>query len=109
VGRLSADNLTHSRAFTSAVNADRRPTTEQKDEVKVVRHFNTSRALKTVKDSSTVDFAYLPDLNHDMVEVTPVRVPLLHHNFSPIRTGAHGPEAADEVRRLDSESAQGNH
>ena len=97
MGRLSADDLTHSRAFTTAVNATKRPSVEQKDEVKPVRHFNTSRALKAVNDSSTIDFAYFPDFDPDNVEASALRVPLLHNNFSPARTGAHSLETADTV------------
>jgi hypothetical protein len=98
MSRLSADDLTHSRAFTTAVNASKRPNAEQKDEVKAVRHFNTSRSLKAVNDSSTIDFAYFPDFDPDNAEATALRVPLLHNNFSPARTGAHSLEAADSVR-----------
>lgn len=100
MGRLSADDLTHSRAFTTAVNNSKRPSAEQQEEVKAVRHFNTSRALKAVNDSSTIDFAYFPDFDPDNAEASAIRVPLLHDNFSPARTGAHSPEAADEVRIL---------
>ncbi|KAH0003321.1 hypothetical protein KCU78_g13966, partial [Aureobasidium melanogenum] len=97
MGRLSADDLTHSRAFTTAVNASKRPSTEQQDEVKAVRHFNTSRALKAVNDSSTIDFAYFPDFDPDNAEASAIRVPLLPNNFSPTRTGAHSLEAADDM------------
>jgi len=97
MGRLSADDLTHSRAFTTAVNASKRPSAEQKDETKAVRHFNTSRTLKAVNDSSTIDFAYFPDFDPDNAEASALRVPLLHNNFSPARTGAHSLEAADSV------------
>ena len=100
MGRLSADDLTHSRAFTTAVNATKRPSAEQKDETKTVRHFNTSRTLKAVNDSSTIDFAYFPDFDPDNAQVSALRVPLLPNNFSPARTGAHSPEAADSVCRL---------
>lgn len=97
MGRLSADDLTHSRAFTTAVNATKRPSAEQKDEVKPVRHFNTNRALKAVNDSSTIDFAYFPDFDPDNAEGSALRVPLLPNNFSPARTGAHSLESADNV------------
>ncbi|THY33256.1 hypothetical protein D6D01_02313 [Aureobasidium pullulans] len=97
MGRLSADDLTHSRAFTTVVNASKRPSTEQKDEVKAVRHFNTSRTLKAVNDSSTIDFAYFPDFDPDNAESFTLRVPLLPTNFSPARVGAHAPEADDAV------------
>ena len=99
MGRLSADDLTHSRAFTTAVNATKRPSAAQKDETKTVRHFNTSRALKSVNDSSTIDFAYFPDFDPDNAEASALRVPLLPTNFSPARTGAHSLEAADSVCR----------
>ncbi|KAK6007609.1 hypothetical protein QM012_004423 [Aureobasidium pullulans] len=97
LGRLSADDLTHSRAFTTAVNNSKRPSAEQQDEIKAVRHFNTSRALKAVNDSSTIDFAYFPDFDPDNAEASAIRVPLLPNNFSPARTGAHSPEAADDM------------
>ncbi|KAF2100545.1 hypothetical protein NA57DRAFT_74151 [Rhizodiscina lignyota] len=42
-----------------------------------VRHFNTSRNLKAVGDTSTIDFAYFPDFDPD-VEAAPIaRIPLL--------------------------------
>ncbi|THY16260.1 hypothetical protein D6D00_08965 [Aureobasidium pullulans] len=97
MGRLSSDDLTHSRAFTTAVIASKRPSTEQKDEVKAVRHFNTSRTLKAVNDSSTIDFAYFPDFDPDNAESFTLRVPLLPSNFSPARVGAHAPEADDAI------------
>lgn len=99
MSRLSADDLTHSRAFSTAVDASKRPSAEQKDEVKAVRHFNTSRSLKAVNDSSTIDFAFMPDFDPDNSDAMPIRVPLLHNNFSPVRTGAFGIEASDEVCR----------
>ncbi|KAI5256706.1 hypothetical protein E4T42_01440 [Aureobasidium subglaciale] len=95
MGRISADDLAHSRAFTTAINASKRPNAEQKDEVKAVRHFNTSRALKAVNDSSTIDFAYFPDFDPDNVEGSAIRVPLVPTNFSPARVGAHSLETAD--------------
>ncbi|CAD0109331.1 unnamed protein product [Aureobasidium uvarum] len=69
-----------------------RPNAEQKDDVKAVRHFNTSRALKAVNDSSTIDFAYFPDFDPDNAEASALRVPLL-----PNSTGAHSVETADSM------------
>ncbi|KAL1304809.1 hypothetical protein AAFC00_003737 [Neodothiora populina] len=99
MSRLSADELAHSRAFTTAVNASKRPTAESKvEEAKPVRHFNTSRALKAVNDSSTIDFAYLPDNIFDPENPeAAIRVPLLPTNFFPPRTGAHALEADEEA------------
>ena len=57
-------------------NADaraRRPAHETSN-----RHFNTSRSLKTVGDSSTIDFAYLPDIDASRESPrTEIRVPIL--------------------------------
>lgn len=44
------------------------------------RQFNTSRSLKSVGDSSTIDFAYLPDFDPDAgmtADAMGVRMPLL--------------------------------
>ena len=44
------------------------------------RHFNTSRSLKAVHDSSTIDFAFLPDIDSSLEPVrTEIRVPILPH------------------------------
>ena len=45
------------------------------------RHFNTSRSLKAVHDSSTIDFAYLPDMFDSYLDpsTTAIRVPILPH------------------------------
>jgi len=44
------------------------------------RHFNTSRSLKAVGDSSTIDFAYLPDFDASLEpSQTGIRVPILPH------------------------------
>lgn len=99
ISRLSADEITRSRAFSTAVEQSKRPTTIEQSKTESstpVRHFNTSRALKTVNDSSTIDFAYLPDFDPDNLEASStlqLRVPLLPDNFSPLRTEAHAPEA----------------
>lgn len=100
MSRLSADDLAHSRAFSTAVDSTRRPTAEKtvEDAKPAVRHFNTSRTLKAVNDSSTIDFAFMPDFDPDNVEASAVRVPLLPTNFFPPRTGAHALEGPDVVR-----------
>jgi hypothetical protein len=42
------------------------------------RHFNTSRSLKAVGDSSTIDFAYLPDIDASLEQTrAEIRVPIL--------------------------------
>ncbi|KAF2229945.1 hypothetical protein EV356DRAFT_520446 [Viridothelium virens] len=74
--RLSADELIKSRSFSTALEATRRPsTTTTTTSSKPVRHFNTSRALKAVNDSSTVDFAYLPRFETEAADAQ-VQIPL---------------------------------
>jgi len=79
VARLNAHELTTSRAFSSAVEQSKRPTAESAaDAPKPVRHFNTSRSLKAVNDTSTIDFAFFPELaDPDNFEATQVRVPII--------------------------------
>lgn len=59
--------------------AEKRPVVEQLKETSKVRHFNTSREMKANHDTSTMDFAYLPDImapeNIDIY--AHVRVPIL--------------------------------
>ncbi|KAM3420894.1 hypothetical protein BST61_g4129 [Cercospora zeina] len=62
------------------VSNTERPTAEHDSKpAPSTRHFNTSRELKAVKDTSTIDFAYLPDLmapsNIDIY--SQVRVPII--------------------------------
>jgi len=103
IARIHADEITHSRAFTMAIEQAKRPTIEQKTDATTaqpaVRRFNTSRTLKAVNDTSTIDFAYLPDFDPDNTEATSMlmRVPIVPDNYNPIRTGAHALEAEETV------------
>lgn len=66
----------------------------------MIRHFNTSRELKQPKDTSTMDFAYFPDLDPDHnvdANLLAMRVPIIPDNYSPPRTGAHAPEVEEMV------------
>ena len=102
LARLNAHELSQSRAFSSAVEQSQRPTAESAGAANVVRHFNTSRALKSVRDTSTIDFAYLPDVEGHFDEAAEVmRVPIILANFSRPTTGAHAPEAKETVRILN--------
>ncbi|KAF1987882.1 hypothetical protein K402DRAFT_329344 [Aulographum hederae CBS 113979] len=59
----------------------KRPAAEDAASGSSVRHFNTSRTLKAVNDTSTIDFAYLPDFNPTTEMPTAgLRVPLLPEN-----------------------------
>lgn len=81
LSRLNADELAHSRAFSTAAEQVKRPSVVRSDAPKTARHFNTSRALKAVNDSSTMDFAYFPAA--DVSEQEEVfRVPILPNNYT---------------------------
>ncbi|GAB1729388.1 hypothetical protein NU195Hw_g4340t1 [Hortaea werneckii] len=100
ISRITAHEVSHSRAFSSAVEQTKRPTPEPQQEKpsQMIRHFNTSRELKQPKDTSTMDFAYFPDLDPDNVDANlAMRVPIIPDNYSPPRTGAHAPEVEEMV------------
>lgn len=70
-----------------------------------MRHFNTSRSLKAVNDSSTIDFAYLPDVDPDNIEAVDfLRVPIVPDNYNPARSGAH----AHEVESVSPKNVREN-
>jgi hypothetical protein len=64
---------------------------------KPVRHFNTSRSLKAIKDSSTIDFVYLPEFDTQTTS-TEFRVPILPFNQASQATRAQLTEAETPVR-----------
>lgn len=66
----------------------------------MTRHFNTSRSLKAVNDSSTIDFAYLPEFERDSNDrAGQIRVPLLPDNYYPARNTAALKDAVEPVMR----------
>lgn len=76
--RLSAHELANTRAFSTAVQDSKRPIPDPTAVGKTVRHFNTSRSLKAVNDTSTIDFAFLPDFDPDAgSSPVNIRVPMV--------------------------------
>jgi hypothetical protein len=76
--------LTSDKPPVSRSNAPRLPASatlpipDANDTGAPARHFNTSRSLKAVKDSSTIDFAYIPDFDPELsVTSEHLRVPIL--------------------------------
>ncbi|KAE9966726.1 hypothetical protein EG328_008652 [Venturia inaequalis] len=63
------------------------------------RTFNTSRTLKAVNDTSTIDFAYLPDFDPDSksAPAASVRVPLLPPSLYPASTKTSYTKAEEEI------------
>ncbi|KAI9671707.1 MAG: hypothetical protein M1831_003235 [Alyxoria varia] len=63
------------------------------------RNINTTRSLKAPKDASTVDFAIMPQefsgASSSVRTSELSRVPLLHNNYTPDRSGAHAPAVSD--------------
>jgi hypothetical protein len=111
ITRLHSHEPANSRAFSSAVEGTRsRPspsatstststtTTQQK-----VRHFNTTRSLKAVGDNSTMDFAYLPDMQaSEAAESADLfRVPIISADYSEAaRIGPQAPVVEEPVSLL---------
>ncbi|KAF1997537.1 hypothetical protein P154DRAFT_524743 [Amniculicola lignicola CBS 123094] len=78
IDRLSAHEVSSTRTFSTAIDSSKRPVPNTSDTTSTpIRHFNTSRSLKSVNDSSTIDFAYLPDYDPDSGETPVLRVPIL--------------------------------
>lgn len=105
--RLSADELTHSRAFTTVFNAPRRGSESDTTMAapKPVRHFNSSPVLKAVNDTSTLDLAYLPRFESETQEII-VRVPMI----GPTTTTTHDAPEPEVMRaQIVSLSADSNH
>lgn len=77
-----------------------------------VRHFNTSRSMKAVNDTSTIDFAYLPDFDPDTAQSPILRVPILLNTATSEHTRASMAEQVEEKEELPTivlASADGTH
>lgn len=85
MARLSAHQLTHgTRTFSTAVDNSKRPLVGAPVTGHAFRHFNTSRELKAPNDSSTIDFAFIPDFDPDLgSSPVNIRVPILPTTTSP--------------------------
>ncbi|ERF76117.1 hypothetical protein EPUS_01450 [Endocarpon pusillum Z07020] len=87
VDRLANHDSMQSRAFSIAMRRFGSTQTRKglgsksPAESPPTRHFNTSRQLKSVNDSSTIDFAYLPKLFDGSLDppTAGIRVPILPH------------------------------
>jgi len=63
-----------------------------------MRHFNTSRSLKAVNDSSTIDFMYVPDFNPDLkTPSTKMHVPIILSTATSSATQAAAAETEQPV------------
>jgi len=74
------ETRTSSTRPSDAAEASKRPSLAPADAASgapAARQFNTSRTLKAVRDTSTIDFAYLPDFGYNAQPEPALRVPLL--------------------------------
>jgi len=103
--RLSAHETVNSRTYTTSTPSRPTPSSTSSSTSTNIptRHLNTSRALKAVADTSTIDFAYLPDFDPDLSASTPLpRIPLLPSDVYasksvPTYAAAKGTEGEVEV------------
>ena len=117
VDRLAIHDSMQSRAFSIAMKrlggdqARRGLGARSPVEKTLGRHFNTSRELKTINDSSTIDFAYLPKLFDGSLDPpsprADIRVPILPHieSAEAHSTLSRNPDidaAAGEIQEVDS-------
>lgn len=86
--------MASSRAF-STINS-KRPTPSTTSGT-VPRYFNTSRSLKAVNDTSTIDFAHMPDFDPYSSSAPIVRVPIMPQTeptaAAKVHTAADGEDA----------------
>ncbi|KAK0313607.1 hypothetical protein LTR29_013863 [Friedmanniomyces endolithicus] len=84
ISRLNAHEQVNSRAFSTAIEHSKRPTADTPNAPKPVRHFNTSRSLKAVGDTSTIDFAFFPEPAYEIPDgMREVRVPIIAAYYTP--------------------------
>jgi hypothetical protein len=95
LNRLTAHEMASSRAF-STLNS-KRPTPSSTTSGTAPRYFNTSRSLKAVGDTSTIDFAFIPDFDPDSSNAAVVRVPIMPQTepteAAKVHTAADGEDA----------------
>ena len=76
------------------------------------RQFNTTRSFKAVNDTSTIDFAYMPQFTLEPISHPEIqRIPLLPDNYAPARHGLAHQDAVEPVIRPEivTASADGTH
>jgi hypothetical protein len=101
-------------ALTSSGASSKKPlASEDASESKAIkgnREFNTSRANKAVGDTSTIDFAFLPNVSEEAGTVekkVDFRVPIISAIYSGQHVRAFGEEnSEDEIRDVCLSSKQ---
>ncbi|KAL5120502.1 hypothetical protein ACEQ8H_001520 [Pleosporales sp. CAS-2024a] len=113
--------LTSDKPTSGRSNAPRLPVSatipvpDTNDTGKPVRHFNTSRSLKAVNDSSTIDFMYIPEFDAELKpRYSGFRVPImLGQQSSSTSRNRSTAEAESENRvfipQISTVAADGTH
>lgn len=101
-GATSSSSLLTSDKPTFGSLSPKLPSTEaaawKHETGNAMRHFNTSRSLKAVKDSSTIDFMYVPDFDPDTTTApTKINVPIILSTVTSSATQAAAAEAEQPV------------
>jgi hypothetical protein len=95
---LTTTKPSRAKVQTAIDDAKTSQTSAEANTSTTTRHFNTSRSLKSVHDSSTIDFAYLPDFDPDSGVAPPtVRVPLLPPSLYPASTKTSYTKEEEEI------------
>jgi hypothetical protein len=95
---LTTTKPSRAKVQTAIDDAKTSQTSSEAQTSTTTRHFNTSRALKAVHDTSTIDFAYLPDFDPDSGMAPPtVRVPLLPPSLYPASTKTSYSKEEEEI------------
>ncbi|MCJ1390057.1 hypothetical protein MMC18_002915 [Xylographa bjoerkii] len=104
---ITGANATPSKLLTSEPAVVQTPQEPKiAESAPATRHFNTSRSLKAVNDSSTIDFAYMPQFTLGQTSPPEImRIPLLPDNYDPPRRSAAHQEAMEPVIRPTIETA----
>jgi len=74
-----------------------------------VRQFNTSRSLKAVNDTSTIDFCYIPDFDPDAKTAPVMRVPILPETMRKTEAAQIVAEAEEILPKIYTVAADGTH
>ena len=103
-GSRQIRRLAYYRQITTVVEQTDRPSTQQSESSNSIRHFHRSRHLRAPNDSSTIDFAYLPE-TMEPEEPEVFRVPILPNNYSNTTNAAAEEEEAVMKPEISTMSA----
>lgn len=104
-GARQVRQLSRFRTISTVVEQSKRRPTEHSEAPKSIGQFSTSRHLNARNDSSTIDFAYLPDANVDPEQEEIFRVPILPNNYTTTVNAAADEDAVVMKPEISTMSA----